>query len=883
MLKIQGFFVYKFSSTRLKDYNYNIKINPKQGRLNNEVIRVSESNLIDEIFRLRKINFVREEIKTIELKIKKIRKQKSTEASKLKLEKLEFALDNILFIDEIISVKFDNIAHYKKIIKDGLKINGETYVRLYSGSGNARVQTVFFCKEKMFEKLDYFLDCGRDVSKQSNPNKYNAYYALGTSSGLKITTPRFAVISDYEKKRPTFVDFVYENPVPKTDPIVEENKLMDTDFNYFDGEGLVSPSFMNQIAFDLELDYQPSTAIIRSAFIKGMIVCFDFHEFARTKKLNVVRDIYGKEHNIFELDVILTESQFKGSKWYESLEQYNSEREKRSFGWRVTRVNAKVDKDVSNSNYQYNQVLELSDDEIVSLCKPTVDYFNAISGMDWNSSILFLIGKIKKEDVTKEWFSKLDSTIKILLYEPSMINDKYIQNKIRKMISKKIRESYMGVIKLDSNYSSMISDPYALAENSLGLVPKGLLGNRDFYSNYWNQKKVSKVAGMRSPLTWKSEVNVMDLKQSEEMNYWYKFVKSGVIFNVYDDSVLLHSSADFDGDILMTTSSPEFINRSTKGVAVVYERKVAPKQLINKDELWKSDCRTFVSKIGFLTNLGTSFYSLIANFEKDTKEYEILSNRLKIVCMAQNQQIDYGKGLEIMPIPTWWTKWEKVSDENSDSENEKIKMYNSLLAEKRPYFMRWLYSDYNRDYKKYEKMYDDYCINQFGFTLKEFLSKKERSLEEEKIFYYYHRYNHLSDTPSVMNRLSHHIENSISELKLLVNNTKWNYSVDAEKQKKMNSLYSNWKKLRRKTDKNDYDSLSSHMKKEAELISSNSKDLAKLSLNSSSGFAFSVFGEFLEDLFYKKEVTVPTLDTSGNFIFDGNSYSLTKLNLEDYE
>jgi len=43
-------------------------------------------------------------------------------------------------------------------------------------------------------------------------------------------------------------------------------------------------------------------------------------------------------------------------------------------------------------------------------------------------------------------------------------------------------------------------------------------------------RDVGQVIGIRSPIVHSSEVNVLNLKNSEELKYWYKWLKSGIVF-----------------------------------------------------------------------------------------------------------------------------------------------------------------------------------------------------------------------------------------------------------------------------------------------------------------------------------------------------------------
>ncbi len=44
----------------------------------------------------------------------------------------------------------------------------------------------------------------------------------------------------------------------------------------------------------------------------------------------------------------------------------------------------------------------------------------------------------------------------------------------------------------------------------------------------------------------KSEHNPSKLFNSEEARYWYKYIKSGIIFSIYDTAVCRMEDSDFD-------------------------------------------------------------------------------------------------------------------------------------------------------------------------------------------------------------------------------------------------------------------------------------------------------------------------------------------------
>ena len=81
--------------------------------------------------------------------------------------------------------------------------------------------------------------------------------------------------------------------------------------------GLVSIEMAKQWQNDLRLDYTPSAFIVRSAWIKGLCVVFDWKRFAKeVAKKEYIVDAWGKKKHIDDIDVILTTSQFKMWKKY---------------------------------------------------------------------------------------------------------------------------------------------------------------------------------------------------------------------------------------------------------------------------------------------------------------------------------------------------------------------------------------------------------------------------------------------------------------------------------------------------------------------------------------------------------------------------------------
>ena len=121
----------KFKSSRLRDSNYKIKkITLDDARQNQEVIRLSNSELIRAIQRIRGIDFNQSYLDEL-LQKKKKRKHSLS---------LNEEIDKLLYIEDIIDVEFDDARHYETVsTKKDIWINGKKYVRLLCSAGMGRI------------------------------------------------------------------------------------------------------------------------------------------------------------------------------------------------------------------------------------------------------------------------------------------------------------------------------------------------------------------------------------------------------------------------------------------------------------------------------------------------------------------------------------------------------------------------------------------------------------------------------------------------------------------------------------------------------------------------------------------------------------------------
>lgn len=541
--KTDLFYIYKFNSKFLidnalgKDMKYDIET----ARRDLNLVSLADNQVF---FFLRKIKgtpFNREKLD----RLYKLRNDEKSLAKPkrnlIKIEKYQRQIDEMLFVPDIITVKMNSKKDYLDLTKKGFSINGIKFVRFVCTAAYLRRNVVGFINEKYFSKINEILMCGLEGKlKETNLGKFSAYYGLFMSAVNQVTTPNVCVISDYESDlKDQMVDFIVTDSDGKRH--IEERKK-DMPMNWFDGMGLISPQMAQKWQMDLDLDYLPSGFIIRSAYIKGLVVPFDFKDFAKNiAHKNTIKDAWGTEYDIENIDAILTISQFKMWKAYENWQEYLYYAKKYGHIWGVSRVNKRNDDEFVLTNYQYLQTLNLNKETVQELAKPTVDWINSIGSGQLESVLLYLLGGqnpdyIDDEDVLNEVEMNF---VKGIMLDPELLKDEYVKTQIYKTLKRKIKDAKIGRLWVKGNYQFQISDPYALCEWAFGMEVNGLLGAYKMYCNFWNSRTESKeILCCRSPLVHGSEHLLRDLENTEEMRYWYKYLESGIVNSVKDMSVV---------------------------------------------------------------------------------------------------------------------------------------------------------------------------------------------------------------------------------------------------------------------------------------------------------------------------------------------------------
>ena len=772
------FYILKLNVSTIIENNLNINISFEEAKKKGYVVSIGDNQVLKFIRDIKCIDFEKQKKKIEEL-YKKRNDLKSLPKDKdnsKKIYEYQKKINDLLYIPDVIFVHANTTKKdYKYVAKNYFTLNNIVFKRLCAGAGQLRRNTVLFVNEELYDELEKIMMCGLDKKRigEINLAKFSAYYSLYSSSTNYIRTPRVCVMPDYELElKDQEVEWIYKKDNSERDI---ESRTINIKQNVFDGSGLVSLEMAEKWNEDLGItDYKPSSYIVRSAWIKGLCVVFDWKRYAREiAKKEIITDVWGNDKHIDDIDVILSVSQFKMWKKYDNWEEYLKYHEEYGHIWGCSRVNKKKDNHLSTLNYQYIQSNSFTPETIKKLADFSIDWIKDVCLGDRIYVLLYLLGCHESDMDIKDIENKTGMNIvKGLMYCEDLLNDRYVKSRIYKSIEKKINQIKIGKLLVEGSYEFAIVDPYLYCEYIFDAKEKkGLLQSGQIWQKRWVDKGSKEVAVMRSPLVSPHENNILQVYSDEKCEDWYSPLTSGVILNGWDTTLMRASDGDVDGDLLMTTDNKLLVNSVDRNLKpITYDASMTKSQTITYNKLVDMDTRSFNTKIGFITNLATTFICLRESFEKDSREYAELTKRINLLRFHQGSAIDAGKGNLYIAPPSHWSRREKF-DWDNDSEEEKQRKYyiNKLLGNKKSYFMCYIYPSLMKQFKQHKESSKRICRAMLGCKMDQVFKKKDKTKEEKKFLRNYYRYLPALVNKSIMNQLCWYVEDIDFDLKFFKN------------------------------------------------------------------------------------------------------------------
>ena len=270
------------------------------------------------------------------------------------------------------------VLEYQKIAEymfrpEGITLNfgkkDKRYIAFERSASMSRENRLSFIRADVYESLRERMMLGMNIGK-CQLSKLYAYNALLFTSGERysgsdtlLNDERIIVIKNLESvvenvNTVTVVGDGSNNAVRK---YTRTEEIRDITVTEFDGEGFVSPRLAEK------LSNGHSSFQIRMPYIKGVVHKVDFAALLSELEVPFIVDMWGKKHNPADVDIILTESMFKGIKWMSdnglSWSEYLGRCNRYNHALYVSGKDKIEPQDTTELNYQFLNTLSMTDEE----------------------------------------------------------------------------------------------------------------------------------------------------------------------------------------------------------------------------------------------------------------------------------------------------------------------------------------------------------------------------------------------------------------------------------------------------------------------------------------------------------------------------------------
>lgn len=766
-MKLQKTHIYtlKLHSSLLDGYDWNYTTTIEELRKDAcAIVSLNDSQVLRWLAKINGTENSDQVAKEIKSEIKRLKREPTTKNNKKAIAEKYKQLYKTRFTSDYMMVVFDKKSHYDRARKGfSITIDGVTtkYRRFIGTANSIKKNTIIFVNIKVYDKLMWHMNNGRDMNKPAVPAKLEAYMSLACSGSIPLKEfPRIMVVDDCITHSiiPEMLHLNYTD-MSLDEPVIELRKNQEIEINGSDGFGLMTPEFSKRVNAQLGGDpEQCVTFNSRCAFTKGMLVPFDFVDFAEKKAHGkyVVKDAWGNLQDVREHDVILTVSMLKLWDSYSSCEDYVKKCREHGFDFCVAKTAPHELDSQQTSNYQFLQdFINLTDEDIDELIEPTVSHIKNALGLDWRKLLLYMCGK----GLDEKTYKYAEPIARAIMICPEIVKDKYIRSRIEKMIAKSIKDAKIGVLQLHGNFQIITGDPYCLAESIFGLPKIGLLKSGEAYSKYWIDRNVDKITAFRAPMIVQNNVAQLNIVRNSEIDYWYQYINSTIVLNNFSDICIRECGCDFDADTFMTTDNPVLLRRYRHLPAIDCVSVKPEKKIPTENDFVISEKRGFNDQIGSITNKGTGQKSMQSAYEIGSVEYEELGKRAICCVQLQQSEIDAVKGAWSRPAPKHWFDYKSnLVKDGDDNETIQRKLMNQKLVAKNPFFFIFNYEYLYKEYTKYMKNVDANSQLRFGKTLPELLDSTLLSNDEQEFIDNYYKYLPVDCSPGVINRICWKIE-----------------------------------------------------------------------------------------------------------------------------
>lgn len=574
-------------------------------------------------------------------------------------------------------LEYQQIAEYM-FKPEGITLNfgkeDKRYVAFERSASMSRECKLSFVRADIYDALRERMMLGMNIGK-CQLSKLYAYNALLFTSGTRyydesvLSDKRIIVIKNPKTtiknvNTVTVEDDGSNSPMRKYS---RTEKIADITITEFDSEGFISPRLADSLA------KSHNSFQIRMPYIKGVVHKVDFASLLSELDVPYIVDMWGNKHNPNDIDIILTDSMFKGLKWMKDNNLTWAECLKRCREYDHALYISGMDKltpqNTTELNYQFLNTLSITNEEFRPADLP----------LGWQSS---------PEYDSRQWVTKTTETeyyrfiadnesrrryftdyetvdirrkhrAELIAKNPLFIDEPVFAKELNDKAENIIRKYSVGQLLVSGDNRYLSDDLVRLAAH----IVKQTVGESLAYSQLQQEFLSDNFIYAPNPNYMENEVYTLlrspHIARNEEA--LVKPVTAGYLRNKYfshlsyvimvDSHSLIPErlgGADFDGDMVKTIADPlinKCVMRSSTDLPLLKIPTAEP--LIADANDWYERFTTvkniFSSRIGQISNAALSRGVIAYDENTDAEDKEKYYHEVESLAILTGLEIDSAK------------------------------------------------------------------------------------------------------------------------------------------------------------------------------------------------------------------------------------------------
>lgn len=464
------------------------------------------------------------------------------------------------FIRDICFVDCNNFKKYidelTYILYNGFYVNDIHFKMFGKSASMSRNGIIAFVNAEIYEELNAIAMMDLEI-KNTVISKFEAYKNLLFSSCYFTDgqLPNIVIVDDVERNiKDCFIKYVVEKQISWEDKDtgeVRSGNIKDIDEGHkdvmispSDGAGIHSPNMSEHWANQVGIGYIPSVFMIRMPYMKGLSVEVDFKQFYRDNGISKIKDIWGVEHNVEDIDCIWTKSLYKGIKYfkkygdYRDWERYLEKFKKYNHVLGISKWNFRTEDEpiYTRVNYQYLQTLQIKKEEMLQMAEYTKQWIERIISGDELYTYKFL-------GISANNLNPTNKYMKALMLHSDMLKDPKVKEYLYSLVRKYIDDIKIGKIWIKGNFKIAVPDLVMLMQYIGGLEPNGCLKANEFYATDLDEEEY---LIDRNPHICPSEHAILRSTKNEYTKKYFGRLQNICMLNSYDITMKRLNGCDYD-------------------------------------------------------------------------------------------------------------------------------------------------------------------------------------------------------------------------------------------------------------------------------------------------------------------------------------------------